>query len=81
MRRAKIMLGLEKLLLTAFSSECDYSSPNIEVIAQMCNFAQETDLSHKSHNAPEHHLVTEMCTHVLISVTKWCIVGYGTGAL
>ena len=31
-----------------------------------------------SHNAP---FVMEMCTYVLISVTKWCIVGYGTGAL
>ena len=28
-----------------------------------------------------HHFVTEMCTHVHISVTKWCIVGYWTGAL
>ena len=27
-----------------------------------------------------HRFVTEMCTHVHISVTKWCIVGYGTGA-
>ena len=27
-----------------------------------------------------HHFVTEMCTHVHISVTKWCIVGYRTGA-
>ena len=27
-----------------------------------------------------HHFVTEMCTHVYISVTKWCIVGYGTDA-
>ena len=26
-----------------------------------------------------HHFVTEMCTHVHISVTKWCIPGYGTG--
>ena len=39
------------------------------------------DLSHKSHNAPDkyptmHHFVTEMCTHVHISVTKWCIMGY-----
>ena len=24
-----------------------------------------------------HHFVTEMCTHVQISVTKWCIIGYG----
>ena len=43
--------------------------------------------SHKTHefwgqvsqNAP--FFVTEMCTYVHISVTKWCIVGYGTGAL
>ena len=28
-----------------------------------------------------HHFVTQMCTNVHISVTKWCIVGYGTGAL
>ena len=27
-----------------------------------------------------HHFVTEKCTHVHISVTKWCIVGYGTDA-
>ena len=28
-----------------------------------------------------HHHVTEMCTCVHISVTKWCIVEYGTGAM
>ena len=44
------------------------------------------DQSHKSHNAPVpypkmHHFVTEMCTHVHISVTKWCIVGYWADAL
>ena len=43
------------------------------------------DLLHKSHNASVsyptmHHLVTEMCTYVHISVTKWCIVGYETDA-
>ena len=43
-------------------------------------------LSHKSHNASNkyhtmHPFATEMCTHVHISVTKWCIMGYGTGAL
>ena len=27
-----------------------------------------------------HHFVTKMCTCVHISVTKWCIVGYGTDA-
>ena len=40
------------------------------------------DPSHKSHNALDkypimHHFVTEMCTHVHISVPKWCIVEYG----
>ena len=41
---------------------------------------------HQSQNALEkyprmHHFVTEMCTHVHISVTKCCIVGFGTIAL
>ena len=41
------------------------------------------DPSHKSRNAlgkypTMHHLVTEMCT---LSVTKWCMVGCGTGAI
>ena len=40
----------------------------------------------KPHNASGkyptmHHFVTEMCTHVHISDTKWYIVGYGTGAV
>ena len=44
------------------------------------------DPYHQSHNASEkyprmHHFVTEMCTHVHISVTECCIVGYGTIAL
>ena len=44
------------------------------------------DLLHKSYNAPAldptmHHFVTEMCTQVYISVTKWCIVGYFSDAL
>ena len=43
-------------------------------------------LSHKSHNALNkyvtmHHFVTEMCTHVYISVTEWYIVGYLSNAL
>ena len=42
--------------------------------------------SHKSHNASDkyrtmHHFLTKMYTHVHIFATKWCIVGYGTGAL
>ena len=40
-----------------------------------------TNLFHKSHDAQMsyptmHHFVTEICTCVHISVTKWCIVGY-----
>ena len=39
------------------------------------------DLLYNSHNASVtypilHQFVTEMCTYVHISVTKWCIVGY-----
>ena len=44
------------------------------------------DPSHKPHNASAtyptmHHFVTEMCTRVHISVTKWYIAGYRIGAL
>ena len=44
------------------------------------------NLSLESHNAPvpyptKHHFVTELCTHVHISVTQRCIVGYATSAL
>ena len=44
------------------------------------------DQLHKPRNVPVpyptmHHFVTEMCTHVHISVTKWCIVGYLSDAL
>ena len=49
-------------------------------------FIPVIDPSHKSHNASDkyltiHHFVTETCTCMHISVTTWCIVGYGTGAL
>ena len=45
-----------------------------------------TELWHTSHNAPVpnptmHHFVTEMCTCVHISVTKWYIMGYLYNAL
>ena len=44
------------------------------------------DPSRVSHNAlgkypTMHNFATEMCTHVHISFTKWCILGYGTSAL
>ena len=43
------------------------------------------DPSHKSHNALDkypamQYFVTEMCSNVHISVTKWCIVRHGAGA-
>ena len=58
--------------------------PNIGTMFR--KYTKEIDPSHKSHNesgkySTMHHFVTEMCTHVHISVTKWCIVGYGVGAL
>ena len=48
--------------------------------------SRQIDPSRKSHNASDiyptvHHFVTEMCTHVHISVTNWCIVGYGTDGI
>ena len=48
--------------------------------------SRQIDPSHKSHNASDicptmHHFVTEMCTHVHISVTNWCIVEYETGEI
>ena len=44
-------------------------------------YINKIDPSHKSQNASVpyptmQHFVTEMCTCVHISVTKWCIVGY-----
>ena len=41
-----------------------------------CHKSHNT-LNRVSHNAP---FVTEMCTHVYIFVTKWCIVGHMTDA-
>ena len=42
--------------------------------------------SHKSHNASDkyptmHHFVTDMCTHVYISLAPWHTLGYGTSEL
>ena len=53
---------------------------------QRVTMVLQSDLLHKSHNAPVlyptmHHFVTEMSTCVHISVTKWCIVGYLWGVL
>ena len=49
-------------------------------------FLKLIEPSHKSQNASlpyptMQHLVTEMCTCVHISATKWCIMGYLSGAL
>ena len=58
-----------------------------ELKADICNInaihSSGKESSHKSHNVLDrnptmHQFVTEMCTHVHISVTKWCIVGYGS---
>ena len=53
-----------------------------KIVSEMCICVGWIDLCHKSHNAPVsyptmHHFGTEM----YISVPKWWIVGYGTGAL
>ena len=51
-----------------------------------CRLVDGLDLRYKFHNAPVpyptmYHFVTEMCTCVHISVTKWCIVGYLSNVL
>ena len=69
-----------------------YVTPRILFILSLVNYYSGTrscsqlslHLLHKSHNAPVpyptiQHFVTEMCTHVHISVTKWCIMGYLSG--
>ena len=38
-------------------------------------------IMHRTKYPTVHHFVTEMCTRVYISVTKWCTVRYGTGAI
>ena len=53
---------------------------------QCPDIQQPIDPSHKSQNASVpyptmQYFVTEMCTGVHISVTKWCIVGYLSDAL
>ena len=57
----------------------------IYVSMNWITIASHTDPFHKSHNAlggylTMDHFVTEMCTHVHISVTKWCLAVYGTDA-
>ena len=62
------------------------NSQNVKVLIILSWLPGRIQPSHKSHYASDksptmHHFVTEMCTQVHISVTKWCIVGHGTGAL
>ena len=46
------------------------------------SYCNSIDGFHKSDKyAKMHHFVTEMCIHVHVSVTKFCIMGYGTVAL
>ena len=59
----------------------DYQLWCLSVQTSIWTNAVLIDLLRKPHNAPVpystmHHFVTEMCTCVHISVTKWCIVGY-----
>ena len=58
----------------------------LPVLKQVLTVLPTHHPSHKSHNASEkyptlYHFVTEMCTHVHISVTKWCSVGLGNATL
>ena len=60
--------------------------PMVFITKGICKAWRSNRPSQKSHDTSDkyptmHDFVTEMCTHVHICVTKWCIVGYGTGAL
>ena len=55
---------------------CLSLSPADSTFTEMCSVCS---IRHKYPTM--YHFVTEMCTHVHISVTKWYIVGYGAGAL
>ena len=81
-----------KCLKITYAGCC--SSKNIGVTNDKFYFATTRDLahlfeinpSHKSTNASDkystiHHFVTEICTHVQISVIKWRFVGYLSNAL
>ena len=75
-----VLLGLGHGAVGYVEQWITHSSP------MWCLCWVQIDPTHKPHSAPVsyptmHHFVTEMCTHVHISVTKWCIVGYGTGVL
>ena len=72
--------------------DCIFEEHSVEhSVSYLCKFYNGSILTSHcnspiSQNAPDkhstiHRFVTEMCTHVHISVTKWCIVGYGTGAM
>ena len=59
---------------------------NVWWIINTCIYYVRIDPFHKSQNASMpyptmQHFVTEMCTCVLISVKKWCIMGYLCDAL
>ena len=61
------------------------SSAIVDRQVELKEFPQNRPNS-QSHNAPVprltiHHIVTEMCTCVYISATKWCIKGYLSDAL
>ena len=55
----------------------------VDCISYMiCSFTCLIDPSHKFHNASDKYpIMYHFVSEVQISVTKWCIVGYGTGAL
>ena len=77
----KILLCIMSLKIILLTSLPHFPGSNELSLAYQCS---SIDPSHKSHDASDnilqHHFVTEMCTCVHISVTKSCIVGYGTDA-
>ena len=67
------LLHIDAMIRHRFSPSLNQSNPGLSLILSATRHCQN-----HSHNAPVpcpimHHFVTEMCTYVHISVTKWCI--------
>ena len=79
-----LALGLYSQMASWLQAWLDRFQRGWSCISRHCNhrlgqIQTQIHPSYKSHNTldeyPTMHFVTEMCTHVHISVTKWCIVG------
>ena len=75
---ARVILGFERIIRLRWR----WHKFTVTTKISLWNYVilRYRDPFHKSHNALDeyptmHHFVTEMCMHMHISVTKWCIMG------